>query len=72
MATRRFAKVDVTISDTSATGGFKPLASRDAETGGCQRFPAVRHRALDQAVVKSNGGDAEYSEIMGFHALANR
>jgi hypothetical protein len=61
--------VDVMISDTSATDGFKPLASVTLKAADGQRFPASGTGRWIKLVVKSNGGDPDYSEIMDFHAL---
>ena len=61
--------VDVLISDTSATDGFKPLASVTLKAADGQRFPASGTGRWIKLVVKSNGGDAEYAEIMDFHAF---
>jgi outer membrane protein OmpA-like peptidoglycan-associated protein len=61
--------VDVLISDVSATDGFKPLASvtlKPAADG--QRFAASGAGRWLKLVVKSNNGDADYSELTGFHA----
>jgi len=62
--------VDVLISDASAKDGFKPLASvtlKPAADG--QRFTAMGTGRWLKLVVKSNNGDADYSELMGFHAF---
>ncbi|HTT96719.1 MAG TPA: OmpA family protein [Rhizomicrobium sp.] len=67
-ANRNAKAVDVSISDTSATDGFKPLASVTLKQADGQRFPASGTGRWIKLVVKSNGGDADYSEIMGFHA----
>ncbi len=61
--------VDVLISDTSATDGFKPLASVTLKTADGQRFAASGTGRWIKLVVKSGGGDAEYAEMMGFHAF---
>jgi outer membrane protein OmpA-like peptidoglycan-associated protein len=61
--------VDVLISDTSATDGFKPLASVTLKAADGQRFPASGTGRWIKLIVKSNGGDADYSEIMDFHAF---
>lgn len=61
--------VDVLISDTSAKDGFKPLANvtlKPAADG--QRFAASGTGRWLKLVVRSNNGDADYSELMGFHA----
>ena len=49
--------VDVLISDTSATDGFKPLASATLKAADGQRFPASGTGRWIKLVVKSNGGD---------------
>jgi len=65
----RSAKVvDVLISDISATDGFKPLASAILKAADGQRFPASGTGRWIKLVVKSNGDDAKYAEMMGFHA----
>ncbi len=67
---KRFAKnVDVMISDTSATDGFKPLASATLKQADDQRFAASGTGRWIKLVIKSNGGDADYTELMGFHAF---
>ncbi len=67
---QRSAKaVDVLISDTSATDGFKPLASVTLKAADGQRFPASGAGRWIKLIVKGNGGDPEYSEIMDFHAF---
>lgn len=61
--------VEVLVSDTSAKDGFKPLASvtlKPAADG--QRFAASGTGRWLKLIVKSNNGDADYSELMGFHA----
>lgn len=66
---QRTAKnVDVLISDTSATDGFKPFASATLKAADGQRIPASGTGRWIKLIVKSNGGDADYSEIMDFHA----
>jgi len=63
--------VDVLISDTSATAGFKPLTSVTLKMADGQRFAAAAPgtgRWL-KLVIKSNGGDPDYSEIMNFRAF---
>jgi len=67
---QRSAKaIDVLISDTSATDGFKPVASVALKAADGQHFPASGTGRWIKLVVKSNGGDPDYSEIMNFHAF---
>ncbi len=63
--------VDVLISDTSATAGFKPLASVTLKAADGQRFAVAAPGAGRwlKLVVKSNNGDPDYSEIMNFRAF---
>jgi outer membrane protein OmpA-like peptidoglycan-associated protein len=62
--------VDVLISDTSATAGFKPLASVTLKAADGQRFPVASGtgRWL-KLVIKSNNGDPDYAEMMSFRAF---
>jgi outer membrane protein OmpA-like peptidoglycan-associated protein len=69
---RAAKNVDVLISDESATSGFRPLANvtlANAKDG--QRFAVTTPGAGRwlKLVVKSNFGDADYSEIMNFRAF---
>jgi len=68
---RSAKNVDVLISDTSATAGFKPLTSVTLKAADGQRFAAAAPgtgRWL-KLVVRSNNGDPDYTEIMNFRAF---
>ncbi len=70
-AERSAKAVDVLISDTSAKDGFKPLTSvtlKPAADG--QRFAIATPAAGRwlKLIIKSNNGDADYTEIMNFRA----
>jgi outer membrane protein OmpA-like peptidoglycan-associated protein len=72
-AEKRGAKdIEVAISDTSATAGFAPAITVALKPGADkQRFPLPRP-AIGRWIkltVKSNFGDAEYTELMDFRAL---
>ena len=67
--------IDVSVSDTSATNGFAPLTSVSLKAGANrQRFAPARPAAgrWIKLTVKSNHGDAEYSELMEFRALGTQ
>lgn len=63
--------VDVMISDEGPTSGFTLLQSVQLDASDNQLFPLTtpgKGRWL-KLVIKSNGGDSDYSEIMDFKAL---
>ena len=66
--------VDVMISDKSATDGFTLLATVKLTAADKQVFPVAtpgKGRWL-KLVVKSNGGDPDYAEIMDFKAFGKQ
>jgi outer membrane protein OmpA-like peptidoglycan-associated protein len=64
--------VEVAVSDTSATAGFAPAATVALKPGAKkQSFTLARAAAgrWIKIVVRTNHGDADYSQLMEFRAL---
>ena len=70
--TRGAKDIDVLVSDTSATAGFAPLTSVSLKPGlDHQHFALAKPGAgrWIKLVLKSNNGDADYTELMEFRAF---
>ena len=73
--TRGAKDVDVLVSDTSATAGFAAVTSVSLKPGlDHQRFAVAKPGAgrWIKLVLKSNNGDADYTELMEFRAFGRQ
>lgn len=72
-AGRRGAKdIDILVSDTSATAGFAALTSVSLRPGLDKQHFAIAKPGAGRWIkllIKSNNGDADYTELMEFRAL---